>query len=220
VPDARLDADETKAAVLWAAQEMARSGLVQGTAGNVAARLPDGNVVLTPSSLDYAEMTTADLVVCTLDGDVLEGSRSPTTEKALHLTALRANTDIDATIHCHAKFATMFAVTRTPIPAVVEEFHVYVGGPVEVAEYRTTGSQELADEIAKHVAAKAAVLMASHGLFAVGRDPKHALHVAQLVERTAEIVWGARQLGEIVPLPDEVSEAFAGLYRYGRTASP
>ena len=84
---------------------------------------------------------------------------------------------------------------------------MYVGGDVEVAEYHTTGTQDLADAIAKHVATKGAVLMANHGLFAVGRDPKHALHVAQLVERTAEIVWGARLLGEIVPLPDDVSEA-------------
>jgi L-fuculose-phosphate aldolase len=218
MPDPPTSPDERKAQLLWAAQEMARSGLVQGTAGNLAARLPDGNVVLTPSSLDYADMTVDDLVVCTPEGEVVEGTRSATTEKALHLEALRANADIDATIHCHAKFATMFAITRTPIPAVVEEFDVYVGGDVEVAEYHTTGTQDLADTIAKHVATKGAVLMANHGLFAVGRDPKHALHVAQLVERTAEIVWGARLLGEIVALPDDVSEAFSGLYRYGRSA--
>jgi L-fuculose-phosphate aldolase len=220
VADATVDAGAMKAELLWAAQEMARSGLVQGTAGNLGARLPDGNVVLTPSSLDYEDMTIDDLVVCNLDGDVVEGSLSPTTEKALHLTALRVNDDINATIHCHAKFATMFAITRTTIPAVVEEFDVYVGGDVEVAEYQMTGSQDLADEIAGRVATKGAVLMANHGLFAVGRDPKHALHVAQLVERTAEIVWGARRLGEIVPLPDEVNETFAGLYRHGRTVRP
>ena len=59
--------------------------------------------------------------------------------------------------------------------------------------------------------------MANHGLFAVGKDPKDVLHVAQLVERTAEIVWGAEQLGEIVPLPDAVNQQFAGYYRFGRT---
>ncbi|MGZ6970020.1 MAG: class II aldolase/adducin family protein, partial [Acidimicrobiia bacterium] len=61
-----LTAQETKEQVLWAAQEMLRSGLVEGTAGNLAARLPDGNAVLTPSSLDYLEMTLDDLVVCDL----------------------------------------------------------------------------------------------------------------------------------------------------------
>ena len=59
--------------------------------------------------------------------------------------------------------------------------------------------------------------MANHGIFAVSKDPKSVLHVAQLVERTAEIVWGARLLGEVVPIPTEVNDTFAGYYRYGRT---
>jgi L-fuculose-phosphate aldolase len=213
----KLTAQETKEMVLWVAKEMLRTGLVEGTAGNLGARLPDGNAVLTPSSLDYMDMTLDDLVVTDLDGNVLEGERSPTTEKALHLSALRLHDDIDATMHCHARFATMFAVTRQPIPAVIEEVVVYVGGDIEVADYRTTGTDELADEVAKQVGDRAAVLMANHGLFAVGQNPKDVLHIAALVERTAEIVWGARQLGEIVPIPPEVNEQFAGYYRFGRT---
>jgi L-fuculose-phosphate aldolase len=214
-----LSAQETKEQLLWVAQEMLRSGLVEGTAGNVAARLPDGNAVLTPSSLDYLEMGLEDLVVCDLEGNVLEGERSPTTEKSLHLSALKLYPEIGATMHCHAKFATMFALTRTPIPACIEEFDVFVGGDVEVADYKTTGTEELAAEVASRVGKKAAVLMANHGLFAVSKTPKDVLHVAQLIERTAEIIHGARTLGTVVPLPDAVNKQFAGYYRYGRTGS-
>ena len=214
-----MSAEQTKEQLLWVAQEMLRSGLVEGTAGNVAARLPDGNAVLTPSSLDYLEMGLDDLVVCDLDGTVIDGHRSPTTEKALHLSALRLYPEIGATMHCHAKFATMFAVTRQPIPAVIEEFDVYVGGDVEVADYKTTGTDELAAEVAARVGKKAAVLMANHGLFAVGKTPKDVLHIAQLVERTAEIVHGARALGPIVGLPDAVNQQFSSYYRFGRTGS-
>jgi L-fuculose-phosphate aldolase len=210
---------EARDQLLWTAQEMLRSGLVEGTAGNLAARLPDGNVVLTPSSLDYLEMGLDDLVVCDLDGTVVEGHRTPTSEKSLHLSALRSYPEIGATMHCHAKYATMFAVTRQPIPAVIEEFDVYVGGDVEVAEYRTTGTDELAEEVAARVGRKAAVLMANHGLFVVGRTPKDVLHIAQLIERTAEIIHGARALGTEVPLPDAVNQQFSGYYRYGRTGS-
>lgn len=214
-----LTADEVKAELLWAAKEMSRTNLVEGTAGNLGARLPDGTAVLTPSSVDYAAMTLEDLVVCDLDGNVLEGHRSPTTEKALHLGALRMHADIHATMHCHAKHCTMFALTHQPVPAVIEEFVVYVGGDVECADYRTTGTEELGEEVAKRVSDRAAVLMANHGLFAVSRDPRSVLHVAQLVERTAEIVWGARMLGEIVPIPEDVNRTFAGYYRFGRTGS-
>lgn len=213
----KLTAQETKERLLWTAKEMLRINLVAGTAGNLGARLPDGNAVLTPGSLDYTEMTLDDLVVCDLDGNVLEGHRNPTSEKALHLSALRLHDDINATMHCHAKFATMFAVTRQPIPAVIEEVVVYIGGDVDVADYRTTGTDELAEEVAKHVGDKAAVLMANHGIFCVGKDPKDVLHIAQLVERTAEIVWGARLLGEIVPVPEEVNRQFATYYPYMRT---
>jgi L-fuculose-phosphate aldolase len=212
-----LTAAETKEQLLWAAKEMLRTNLVQGTAGNLGARLPDGNAVLTPSSLDYMDMTLDDLVVCDLDGNVLEGTRGPTSEKALHLSALRQHDNIGATMHCHAKFATMFALTRQPIPAVIEEFDVFVGGDVEVADYKTTGTDELAAEVASRVGEKAAVLMANHGLFAVGKDPKDVLHIAGLVERTAEIIWGAKALGQVVPLPPEVNKTFSGYYRYGRT---
>jgi L-fuculose-phosphate aldolase len=205
-------ADELKAELLWVAQESLRNGLVHGTAGNFSARLPDGNVVLTPSSTEYDTMSVADLVVVDLDGNVVEGTKSPTTEQALHLACLRAYDDIHAVIHCHAKFCTMFAVTHQPIPCVIEEVEVYVGGDVPVAEYRFTGSQELADEVARWVADRAAVLMANHGLLTVGRSPRDALKIAQLVEITAEIVWGARALGPLVPLPDDTRQKMAPIY--------
>ena len=210
-------AAEIKEQVLWAAQEMLRCGLVEGTAGNLGARLPNGNAVLTPSSLDYLEMTLDDLVVCAPDGSVVEGHRGPTSEKQLHLAVLNAYPEIGATMHCHAKHVQMFAITHQSIPAVVEEFDVYVGGDVECSDYRETGSQELADEVAARVASRAAVVMANHGLFACGKTPKDALHVAALVERTAEVVWGARALGPIVGVPEEIGAKYASYYRYGRT---
>ena len=120
-------------------------------------------------------------------------------------------------MHCHAKYCTMFALTREPIPAVIEEVLVYLGGDVRVAEYQTTGSLELADEVSEHLTDRAAVLMANHGLFVVARSATHSLELAQLVELTAEIVWGASLLGQIVPLPDDVVEKFSSYYRMGRT---
>jgi L-fuculose-phosphate aldolase len=212
----RLTTDEVKAQLLATAKEMLHKGLTEGTAGNLSARLADGNVVLTPSSLDYDAMTLDDLVVTDLDGNVLEGARQPTTEKALHLACLRTYDDVHAVIHSHALFCTMFAVTQTPIPCVIEEFDVYVGGEVAVASYEMTGSDELAAEAAKWLGDRAAVLMANHGLLTVGKDPHDALKVAALVERTAQVVWGARLLGDLVPLPPETMEKFAPIYKLMR----
>jgi L-fuculose-phosphate aldolase len=195
------------------ARELLRCGLVEGTAGNLSARLPDGNVVLSPSSLPYDTMTVDDLVVCGLDGKVLAGARPPTSEKALHLACLRKHSELGAVIHSHAKYATMFAITRRPIPCVIEEFDVFVGGEVPVAEYELTGSDELGEEVSRHVGERGAVLMANHGLLTVGKDLAGALKVAKLVERTAEIVWGAQALGPVVPLPEETMKRFAPIYK-------
>jgi L-fuculose-phosphate aldolase len=195
------------------AQELLRCGLVEGTAGNLSARLPDGNVLLSPSSLAYETMTVDDLVVVDLAGKVLSGARPPTTEKALHLSCLRKHPELGAVIHSHAKYATMFAITRRPIPCVIEEFDVFVGGEVPVAEYELTGSDELGEEVSRHVGERGAVLMANHGLLTVGKDLAGALKVAKLVERTAEIVWGAQALGPVVPLPESTMKRFAPIYK-------
>ena len=208
-----MTADEILEATLQASKEMISTGLVEGTSGNVSARLPDGNVVMTPSSIAYETMETEDLVICDPEGKVLVGERAPTSEKALHLTCLRDHPNVGAVMHSHALFSTMFAITHRPIPCVIEEFDVYVGGEVGVTDYRLTGSDELGEEAARHLGERGAVLIANHGLLSVGKHPMDALKVARLVERTAQIVWGAHALGEIVPLPDDTLKRFAPIYK-------
>ncbi len=194
------------------ARRLAHAGLVEGTAGNLSVRTDEGRVLLTPSALGYEAMTPDDLVTCDLAGHVLAGSRPPTSEKALHLAVLRAHPEIGAVIHSHAKFASTFAVAREPIPCVIEEFQLYVGGDVSVAPYALSGSDALGDACAPQLAARSAVLMANHGLLAIGRDLAQAYHVTALVERTAEIVLGARSLGRVTPLPEATLAAFAPAY--------
>ncbi|MBW2316554.1 MAG: class II aldolase/adducin family protein [Deltaproteobacteria bacterium] len=208
--------DDLKQRLLATSKELLARGLTEATAGNLSVRLSGDRVAMTPSSLAYESMTVEDLVVLGLDGTVLEGERAPTSEKSLHLACMRDHEDIGAAIHCHAMFATMFAVTHQPIPCVIEEFDIYVGGDVPVADYRMTGSDELGEEVARHVGERGAVLMANHGLLTVGKDPEQALKVASLVERTAQVIWGARALGDLVPLPDSTRERFAPIYKLMR----
>ncbi len=136
-------------------------------------------------------MTVDDLVICDLEGNVLEGDRRPTSEKTLHLECFRRYDHVGAVIHCHPIYATMFAVTHQPIPAVIEEFIVYVGGDVPCAPYRQTGSDDLGRTVAEALDGKHATLMANHGLLACGANPEKALHTAELVERTAQVDVGS-----------------------------
>ncbi len=209
------DAQDT---VLSTAKELLRRGLVEGTSGNISARLPDGNIVCTPSSVDYAAMVRDDLVVVTPGGEVLSGKdgRSPTSELQLHLACYRAFDDVGSVIHAHPVWATMFACSRQPIPACVDEFTMYIGGEVRCADYAMSGSADVGENAVAALRDRGAALLANHGLVAVGPSPAKVLHIVALVERTAQIAWGARALGGVVPIPEKVNQDFAGVYQLMR----
>ena len=209
---------DTESAVLAAAKDMLRRGLVEGTAGNISARREDGNLVITPSSVDYADMTRDDLVLVDPDGGVLHAAegRSPSSEMKLHLACYQAFDDIASVIHSHPVWATMFAIAHHPIPACIDEFAIYCGGEIRCSEYAASGTPELGSNAVKALEGRAAALIANHGLVAVGPRPDKVLHVTALVERTAQIVWGAEALGGPVPIPEDVNANFAGVYGYLR----
>ena len=210
--------DNPEAAVLAAAKDMLRRGLVEGTAGNISARRHDGNLVITPSSVDYREMTLDDLVLVDPDGAVVRATegRFPSSEMKLHLACYRAFDDVGSVIHSHPVWATMFAVAHQPIPACIDEFAVYCGGDIRCADYAASGTPDVGNNAVKALEGRGAALIANHGLVVVAPRPDRALHVTALVERTAQIAWGARALGGPVPIPDNVNQGFAGIYAYLR----
>jgi len=210
--------DNPETAVLDAAKDMLRRGLVEGTAGNISARRSDGNIVVTPSSVDYRDMQLDDLVLIDPQGAVLHAAdgRSPSSEAKLHLACYQAFDDIGSVIHSHPVWATMFAIAHEPIPACIDEFAVYCGGEVRCTEYAASGTPEVGTNAVKALEGRGAALIANHGLVAVGPRPDKVLHITALVERTAQIVWGARALGGPVPIPDDVNRNFAGVYGYLR----
>jgi L-fuculose-phosphate aldolase len=210
--------DNPETAVLDAAKDMLRRGLVEGTAGNISARRSDGNIVITPSSVDYRDMELDDLVLVDPEGAVLRATdgRSPSSEMKLHLACYKAFDDIGSVIHSHPVWATMFAIAHEPIPACIDEFAVYCGGDVRCAEYAASGTPEVGLNAVKALEGRGAALIANHGLVAVGPRPDKVMHITALVERTAQIVWGAKALGGPVDIPEEVNRNFGMVYSYLR----
>ncbi len=213
-----LTADEVRAQVLHVAKAIHAAGLVVGTAGNVSGRMPDGETVcMTPSSLPYETMTLEDLVIVDLDGHkVGDGGGSPTTEKVLHLDCYKQYPEVGGVVHSHAPYASMFALVREPIPASIEEVVIYIGGDIPCCDYRMTGTAELGEEVAAKLVDRSGALVANHGLVTIGKHAEDALHASLVVERTAQIVWGARQLGPVAEIPDKVNKDFAGVYDFVR----
>ncbi len=209
--------DEVKESVLAAAKHMYARGLVEGTAGNVSGRVDDGTVVVTPSSLGYDEMTLDDLVQVTLDGEVVSGERSPTSEKAVHLCALRRLSRRSAA-WCTATPSTRRcspSPTRTSRPPSTSS-SCTSAATCRCATTSLRAATASAPRWRRKLVDRSAALMANHGLVAIGKSVDDALHSAFVVEHNAQIFWGAKLLGGVVELPEKAQRNFTGVYDYIR----
>lgn len=206
----------TSKVLLHVARQLPTSGLCAGTAGNLSVRLDDRHFLITPSATPYDDLTADALVTLDLDGTVTAGTATPSSEWALHAACYQRFPGIGSVLHTHPVYATMFACARQPIPAAIDEFALYAGGQVECAAYARSGTAELGANAAAALHSVGSALLASHGMVTVGIDPADALHQAVVVERSAQILWGARALGGAVALPPADVEALASSYRVRR----
>ena len=194
---------EARGEVVRVARLLGTRGLAVGTSGNVGVRLEDGRIAITPSTMEYDELTVEDIVIVAADGSPSDGRRRPSSELPLHLAVFAARPDVAAIVHTHSPFATAFSTARREIPAV----H-YVLAPLvapghdrlRVAPYATFGTEELARGAAATLADDNACLLANHGAIAVGRTLASAFARAERVEELALLAWRAEQIGGPVPL--------------------
>lgn len=198
--------------IIRTAREMLQSGLVEGTEGNVSAKVGEDRVLITPTSMSYMEMNVEDLVLLDVNGNVLEGKRHPSSEKPMHLKVYNAREDVRAIIHTHSLYASVLAVLRKPLPPLTDEFIFKYGGTIEVAEYGFTGSEELAENAVKALGNRAAVMLANHGVLCCGKSLSHALELAKILERMAKIYVMALMIGEPHQLPEKVVRNGATIY--------
>lgn len=205
--------------IMHAVREICSAQLVSGTWGNVSACIPDEKMMLiTPSGMDYSTMEPADLVLVDFNQQVVDGRYKPSVETPMHSKIYQRRPDVLAIVHEHGFYATAFAVARKNIPVVTEESAEVIGHEIGVASYALCGSELLADVVAKGLGTdKKAILLANHGLVAVGRSMEEALKVAQIVERTAMITIYARVLGPPHALQDKDIAQLNRLYKsYGQ----
>jgi L-fuculose-phosphate aldolase len=184
-PDKTKDA---KNQVLQTCQSMQTAELVIGSSGNASYRIEGtDHVAITPSNVDYSCMSAEDVMIIDMDGNVVEGDRNPSIEHPLHLAIFKARPDVNAVVHTHCIYASALAVLQEPLPPIVDEFVIRLGGQVEVADYGMPGSEELANNVVKALGPRNAVFLANHGALCCGPTMEVALHNALLLERVAHI---------------------------------
>ena len=185
---------------------MWEAGLVVGSAGNVSRRLDAERIAITPSAVPYESMTAEQIVTVNLATGEAEGG-VPSYELPMHLAIYRSHPEVGAVVHTHAPYVTTLSVLRKPLPPVIDEMLVYLGGPVAVADYAFTGTEAVGTNVVRTLGDHTGVLLANHGNVCVGRDLGQALQVALVMESCARVYVQALAIGTPVELPNEAIAA-------------
>lgn len=206
-------------ALIVAARRMNDLGINHGRSGNVSLRVP-GGFLITPTGMDYATLTPADIVAIDMRGNA-RGRRAPSSEWPMHRRILDGRPDAAAIVHTHSPSATAVACLRRDIP----RFHYMVaaagGESIRCAPYALYGSDDLARHALAALDGRTACLLANHGVVALGAALDDALRLALEVEKLAEQYLLALQAGGPVLLSEEeMAEAVAKFADYGRQPGP
>ncbi len=216
--------DNLKSEVAALHNELPRNGLVVWTAGNVSARVPGADLlVIKPSGVSYDDLTPEAMVVCDFDGNLVEGSRAPSSDTAAHAYVYKHLPEVGGVVHTHSDYATAWAARREPIPCVLTMMADEFGGDIPVGPFALIGDDSIGRgivETLRHSRSRA-VLMANHGPFTIGKDARDAVKAAVMVEDVARTVHYARQLGEPVAIAqddiDKLFDRYQNVYGQGST---
>ncbi len=195
--------------------EMNRTGVNQGTSGNVSARWKDG-MLITPSGIPYEKTTPKDIIYVDFSDNQAHGPHQPSSEWLFHRDILSGRTDINAVIHTHSVYATAMAIQRMDIPAHHYMVAAAGGNRIRCAKYATFGTRALSDNALAALGDRLGCLLANHGVIALGPDLTKALWLANEIETLAKQYFIASQFGKPVVLPDdEMARVIEGFKSYG-----
>ncbi len=206
--------------------ELIKWGLVVWTAGNVSQRVPgidgaDDVLVIKASGVSYDELTPNDMVVCDLDGNLLIGDRSPSSDTAAHAYVYRNMPEVGGVTHTHSTYATAYAAVGKEIPCNLTMMGDEFGGPVPVGPFALIGDDSIGRGIVETLrdSRSPAVLMQNHGPFTIGKDARASVKAAAMTEEVARTMWAATALGTPIPIPQQGIDSLYDRYQnvYGQS---
>lgn len=205
---------------------LVRYELVVWTGGNISGRVPGADLfVIKPSGVEYDELTAENMILCDLDGTVVEGDAAsskyaPSSDTAAHAYVYRNMPEVSGVVHTHSTYATAWAARGEAIPCVITAMADEFGGDIPVGPFAIIGDDSIGRGIVHTLAGhrSRAVLMQNHGVFTIGISPRDAVKAAVMTEDVARTVHLARQLGEVIPIPQDKIDSLFNRYQnvYGQ----
>ena len=202
-----------------------RYELVSLTCGNLAIRMPTGEVLITPTGLMYDQMVEDDVIVMDLDGNIIEGDRKPSSDTPSILYIFKHMPNLNGVIHTHQPYATAISL----IPGM-DEFRVcFTGmantccGNVPITPYSSAGSVDMGVDVVNNVGTARAVILSHHGVMTIGPALKDALYAAVYLEETAKGYLAARACcpdGNMKQMTDEQIDTMVEVFKYYGQGTP
>jgi L-fuculose-phosphate aldolase len=156
----------------------------------------------------------ADICLSDLNGNILAGDRSRTSELLLHLEIYKANPRARAVVHCHPPYATAFAVTGTTPPnGLITEYEIFIG-PAAVAPYETPGTKAFAETVLPFVENHNTILLTNLGIVCWADTVTHAEWLTEIFETCCKTYLLAQQIGRpLQSIPEKKIEEILALKR-------
>ncbi|MGW4248451.1 L-ribulose-5-phosphate 4-epimerase [Nocardia sp. NPDC004722] len=200
-------------------RELTRWNLVVWTAGNVSARVPGADLlVIKPSGVSYDDLTPKSMVVCDLDGNLVEGELSPSSDTAAHAYVYRHMPEVGGVAHTHSSFASAWAARGEAIPCVLTAMADEFGGEIPVGPFALIGGDDIGRGVVETLVGhrSPAVLMRNHGVFTIGPDARSAVKAAVMCEDVARTAHLAHEIGQPIPIPraavDSLHDRYQNVY--------
>ena len=187
--------------------------MVTFTWGNVSAiDREKGLFVIKPSGVEYDQLKPEDMVVCDLEGNVVEGKLRPSSDTPTHAVFYRNFPNIGGVVHTHSTFAVGWAQAGRDIPALGTTHGDYFYGQVPCTRLMTKEEingeyeRETGNVIVEEFKTRGidpdqmpGVLVHSHGPFTWGTDAVNAVHNAVVLEELAKMAYLSVTLNPQVP---------------------
>jgi L-fuculose-phosphate aldolase len=182
-------------------------GFIDGSAGNISARLDGERVLATPSGIAKGFMTPDQLIVVNLAGERVDtpvaanANLRPTSELLMHLECYRQRPDVAGVVHAHPAYCIALTLVGYDFGRAIIPEAVVLLGAVPVTPYATPASAENRDAIRGLIGQHDAILLAHHGSLTAAKTVWDAYLLLETLEHTAHILHLAAQLGEARTLP-------------------
>jgi L-fuculose-phosphate aldolase len=180
-------------------------GMVNAFEGNISV-IDKGKIYITPSAACKGFLTEEQITVTDMDGNRIDGYLKPSSEIKLHIAAYKKRTDIHSVVHAHSPYATAFAVAGRPIETKAYPEMIVLYGKIPLAAYGTPSTDEISKGMDEYIGKYNVILLANHGIMAVGNDAYDAFFRLESAESMAKVLFTAQMLGGERELPGEKLE--------------